>query len=308
MWPETKPIKFIVWGHEHYSHTHSYIHYGFFKAAKYIGWDVEWLNNTPENNVNLGNTDGCLFFTEGQVDSNMPKNPNAFYVLHNCNGNDYSHIPETNKLTLQVYTKDVHSYNVVPVKQNLFEYWQKDGNIFYMPWATDILPHEIDENISNLQIRSSGDAIFVGTCGGGYFGNINEINAFSSGCKKNGVDFKVGGGLAVEQNRSIEIIKDSFMAPSIVGTWQKEKGYIPCRIFKTVSYGQLGITNSKEAYEVINKLGVYNTDEQQLAGDALKKINDIEFRKDAMRFVRDNHTYLNRIESLRYIFQLKIST
>jgi hypothetical protein len=361
MWPETKPIKFIVWGHEHYSHTHSYIHYGFFKAAKYIGWDVQWLNNTLENNVKLGNTDGCLFITEGQVDSNMPKNPNAFYVLHNCNGNDYSHIPETNKLTLQVYTKDVHSYNVVPVKQNLFEYWQEDGNMFYMPWATDILPHEIDQNISNLQITSSGDAVFVGTYAGGYFGNINEINAFSSGCKKNGVNFKVGeqnrsieiikdssiapsivrtwqktrgyipgrifktvgngqlgitnsketygvgGGLAVEQNRSIEIIKDSFMAPSIVGTWQKEKGYIPCRIFKTVSYGQLGITNSKEAYEVINKLGVYNIDEQELAGDALKKINDIELRKDAMKFVRDNHTYLNRIESLRHIFQLKIS-
>ena len=308
MWPQTNPIKFIIWGHEHYSHTHSYIHYAFFKAAKYIGYDVEWVKNIPENNTKLGNTDGYLFLTEGQVDSNMPKNPNAFYVLHNCNGNDYSHIPEKNKLILQVYTNDVHSHNIVPIKEeNLFEYWQEDGNTFYMPWATDILPHEIDDNISNLQMKSSGDSVFLGTYWAGYFGNNNEIDAFSSGCEKNGVNFKVIGGSCLEQDRSIEIIKNSFMAPSIVGTWQKTKGYIPCRIFKTVSYGQLGITNSKEAYEVINKLGVYNIDEQQLAGDSLKKINDIELRKNAMKFVRDNHTYLNRIESLRFIFKLKLS-
>jgi hypothetical protein len=308
MWPQTKPIKFIIWGHEHYSHTHSYIHYGFFKAAKYIGYDVEWVKNTPENNTKLENTDGYLFFTEGQVDSNIPKNPNAFYVLHNCNGNDYCRIPEKNKLILQVYTNDVHSRNIVPIKEeNLFEYWQEDGNTFYMPWATDILPHEIDDNISNLQMKSSGDSVFLGTYCAGYFGNNNEIDAFSSGSEKNGVNFKVIGGLSIEQDITIEIIKNSFMAPSIVGTWQKTKGYIPCRIFKTVSYGQLGITNSKEAYEVINKLGVYNSDEKQLAGDSLKKINDIELRKDAMKFVRDNHTYLNRIESLRFIFKLKLS-
>ena len=308
MWPQTKPIKFIIWGHEHYSHTHSYIHYGFFKAAKYIGYDVEWVKNTPENNTKLENTDGYLFFTEGQVDSNIPKNPNAFYVLHNCNGNDYCRIPEKNKLILQVYTNDVHSRNIVPIKEeNLFEYWQEDGNTFYMPWATDILPHEIDDNISNLQMKSSGDSVFLGTYCAGYFGNNNEIDAFSSGSEKNGVNFKVIGGLSIEQDITIEIIKNSFMAPSIVGTWQKINGYIPCRIFKTVSYGQLGITNSKEAYEVINKLGVYNSDEKQLAGDSLKKINDIELRKDAMKFVRDNHTYLNRIESLRFIFKLKLS-
>ena len=74
MWPDTKPKKFIIWGHEHYTHTHSYIHYGYFKAAESLGWDVQWLKNTKENALNLGNTDEYVFFTESSVDSFIPIN------------------------------------------------------------------------------------------------------------------------------------------------------------------------------------------------------------------------------------------
>jgi len=63
--------------------------------------------------------------------------------------------------------------------------------------------------------------------------------------------------------------------------------------------------NSKEAFEIINKLGVYNPDESDLIKDSLEKVNDLELRKQAMEFVRDNHTYLNRIDTLQDIFKLK---
>ena len=99
MWPETKPVNFCIWGHPHYTHTHSYIHYAFYKAAKYLDWSVEWLDNTEQNRINLKNTDtnGWLFLTEGQVDSLIPKNPNAFYILHNCDDSLYNEISTKNK-------------------------------------------------------------------------------------------------------------------------------------------------------------------------------------------------------------------
>lgn len=301
MWPETAPVRFIIWGHEHYSHTHSYIHYGFFKAAKHMGWSVEWHKNTQENATQLGNIDGCLFLTESQVDSFMPINPSAFYVLHNCDMKKYNIIPEKNKLILQVFTKDVYSRNIVPVKTNLFEFWQEDANTVYAPWATDLLPSEIDENISNLKVQNNNIAVFVGSYWGGVHGNNKELDKFREGCQRNNIDFKILSN--VEQSQSIKIIQQAYMAPAIVGNWQKAKGYIPCRIFKNVSYGQLGVTNSKEAYEVINKLGVYNSDETELVKHACN--NDLELRKRAMEFVRDNHTYINRIETFQYIFKLK---
>lgn len=305
MWPETKPKKFIVWGHEHYSHTHSYIHYGYFKAAQSLGWDVEWLKNTKENALNLGNTDEFLFFTESIVDSFIPINSKSFYVLHNCDLKKYESIHVKNKLIIQVFTKDVYSRKIKQVKNNLFEYWQEDINTLYMPWATDILPDEINENIKNLGRENNGKVVFLGSSWGGYHGNMNELTALSNGCRNNNLELVLTTSQKINQEESIKILQDAFITPSIVGTWQKEVGYIPCRIFKTISYGQLGVTNSKEAFEIINKLGVYNPNEYELIKDSLEKVNDLDLRKKAMEFVRDNHTYLNRIETLEYIFKLK---
>ena len=34
----------IIWGHKLHTHTHSYIHYGFYKAFKHLNYDVYWLD------------------------------------------------------------------------------------------------------------------------------------------------------------------------------------------------------------------------------------------------------------------------
>jgi hypothetical protein len=309
MWPETNPVNFCIWGHMHYTHTHSYIHYGFYNAAKHLGWNVEWLDNTVENGISLKNTDtnGWLFFTESQVDSHLPRNPHAFYIVHNCNANEYLSISLKNILSIQTFMTNVITRNVVPINNNNFELWDSDSNVFYMPWATDILPEEINKNIKNLKLKSNGDAIFLGTYGSGIFGNCNEIDLFQKRCNEKNIPFELVSSLNVDQTKSIEILKSAFITPSIVGTWQKEQGYIPCRIFKTISYGQLGVTNCKNAYEIINKLGVYNENESNLVDNALEKINDFELRIKSMELVRDKHTYLNRISSLQRVFKLKFN-
>jgi hypothetical protein len=174
-----------------------------------------------------------------------------------------------------------------------------------MPWATDILPDEINENIKNLNRQNNGKVVFLGSCWGGYHGNIDELTNLSNGCKKINLPFDLIQTQKINQEESIKILQNAFITPSVVGRWQKKVGYIPCRIFKTISYGQLGVTNSKEAFEIINKLGVYNPNESELIKDALEKNNDLELRKQAMEFVRDNHTYLNRIDTLQHIFKVK---
>ena len=74
--------KIVIWGHKLHSHTHSYIHYAFFKSFNYIGVDTIWLNN--DDDITSYDFDGALFITEGQVDKNIPINKKAYYVLHNC--------------------------------------------------------------------------------------------------------------------------------------------------------------------------------------------------------------------------------
>jgi hypothetical protein len=130
---------------------------------------------------------------------------------------------------------------------------------------------------------------------------------FKLGCDKHSIQLNIVNSQRVEQQESIKLIQDSYFAPSIVGQWQKEKGYIPCRIFKTISYGKLGLTNSKEAYEVVNKLCIYSPKEEDLVDIALSW-NNTEMIKKAMEFVRDNHTYINRVESLQQVFKIKMNT
>jgi hypothetical protein len=82
------------------------------------------------------------------------------------------------------------------------------------------------------------------------------------------------------------------------GTCHKQIGYIACRILKAISYGHLGITNSRHTYELLEKKVVYNENESQLFYDAQTQLNNYELIKEQMNIVRNKHTYLNRINDL----------
>ena len=38
-------MKIVIWGHKLHSHTHSYIHYGYWRAADYLGHEVYWYDD-----------------------------------------------------------------------------------------------------------------------------------------------------------------------------------------------------------------------------------------------------------------------
>jgi hypothetical protein len=78
----------------------------------------------------------------------------------------------------------------------------------------------------------------------------------------------------------------------------KEWGYIPCRNFKNISYGQLGMTNSKPVYEFFDGNIIYNEDTYQLFFDAQKERENYDLIKSQMLFVKENHTYVNRAKEL----------
>ena len=77
------PIKrVILWGHKLHSHTHSYIHWAFYRTFKHLGFETYWLDNKDSlAGLNLANT---LFITEGQVDQRIPVRDDCFYVLPIC--------------------------------------------------------------------------------------------------------------------------------------------------------------------------------------------------------------------------------
>src|SRR5690606_4591262 len=108
------------------------------------------------------------------------------------------------------------------------------------------LPHEIEEMKGFLpEIKKQKIFYWTGTMSEGTFGNIDQLNPFLRACDENGIQFSLSDPWVKGLDRK-ELLKrtaQSFLAPAIVGKWQEEHGYIPCRIFINIAAGQLGVTN-----------------------------------------------------------------
>jgi hypothetical protein len=287
--------KVIIWGHKLHSHTHSYIHAAFYKAFKHMGYDTYWLDNYEMHTLETRN---ALFITEGQVDQHIPLDATSYYILHNCTSAKYAPLFQENRcIRLEVYTHDCLDRDVTKIAACIYaDYGNK---VIYMPWATDLLPHEINVIKSSLHTRQRSAVVnWVGTIWSGIHGNINEIKNFKRACSERQMPFQSLYHLSEEE--AITAIQKSYIAPALQGPWQCEKGYIPCRIFKNISYGQLGVTNSETVYKLFNKKIVYNSDTYQLFLDAQKKLANLNPQDiyELMDFVRDHHTYINRINTL----------
>ena len=288
--------KVIIWGHPLHSHTHSYIHEAFYRAFNYLGYEAHWVSSIDEiKSIDLV---GALFITEGQVDQEIPKRHDCYYILHNCNPDSYRELFKNNRcILLQVYTDDCLPYVTEKIDNYIYSISQE--KMIFMPWATDLLPYEIDAIKESHMAAYKGSIInWVGTIGGGRFGNNVEIDGFKKACEENAIVFNQRANVSTQEG--IALIKESYMAPAIQGPYQCEKGYIPCRIFKNISYGQWGITNNKVVYDLFEGKVVYNPDTYQLFYDAKEYIDNASITElyELMDCVRDKHTYINRIETL----------
>ena len=79
-------------------------------------------------------------------------------------------------------------------------------------------------------------------------------------------------------------------------------GYIPCRIFKNISYGAIPGTHSKFIRDFFgdnilpysdNTYDLFRVNEEFIKDD-----KNIEVSKWLMNEVKENHTYVNRIKTL----------
>jgi hypothetical protein len=281
--------KFIVWGHKYNNHSHANIHYAYKRAFESMGWETYWLDNADD--ISAFDFSNSLFLTEGQVDGKIPVRPDCKYILHNCDTKKYG----DNFLTLQVYTTDVLTRDVEKIDGCI--YYQSDLKTLYQPWATDYLPNEI-ENLTSLNFSKNKIVNWVGSVweGGGY-GNLNEINILKESLKRYGIEFKEIRS-PYEENKTH--INSSYISPAIQGAWQVEKSYIPCRIFKNISYGEFGITNSPGVYDLLEQQITFDNDINTLIDKAIMRRESISISEmnNQINLIRDKHTYINRITNI----------
>jgi hypothetical protein len=308
--------KIIIWGHKLHSHTHSYIHYGFYKAFKYLNYNVHWFDDN--DNVNNFNFSNSLFITEHQVNNNIPLRDDCLYLSHYNQNNKYVSIPKENVIFLHVSPRDFNECNKSKnYNYELLNYGRKmeyhsfsdEFNRLYIYWATDLLPDEINHNINNIyKTKKENNLYLIGTPSQPWneMKNICDIKKIQY--IRTGATFNINSELNKSTEENMELIQKSIIAPALQDDYQISIKYIPCRIFKNISYGRMGITNNSIVNELFDNKLIYSKDIQELFNKSIEFEKKIDETKDyskiieLMEIVRDNHTYINRVNTIiKYI-------
>ena len=126
---------------------------------------------------------------------------------------------------------------------------------------------------------------------------------FIQACRECGITFVHSDPWSspASAEKNVEMIQHSYLAPTICGAIQRAKGYIPCRIFKNISYGHIGLTNSAEVNKLFGGRLVYDPDPYCLFFKGQAKLRDphaLEELYELMDFVKEHHTYINRAEHM----------
>jgi len=211
------------------------------------------------------------------------------------------------KVTLRDFRDDPKDTLYTPLHGQKYEYHSNVNGYqcLYMYWATDLLPSEIDVNIErilDIQNMRTNQVNFIGSVS-------NIWYLFSQVCIQNRIPFHQYGAtfnlfsdhnVSIEKN--VEWIQSSLISPALQADSQLMERYIPCRIFKNISYGRMGMTNNPVVQDLFDGELIYDTDLIRL----IQKGIDFEMLPDKkeivvkrMKHVRDNHTYINRIHTIQ---------
>jgi hypothetical protein len=334
--------KVIVWGFPLHSHTHSYIHAMWVKVFK-EGFlkDSYWFHDEdyPED----FDYSECLFITEGYADTNIPINDSSVYFVHNAIEPEKYIYRNARIIEIRFNIKEIHdinnnfklndgTHNNIVKLSNDTKYEKLTSNkdihptmrgiriknlkyeCVYMYWATDLLPHEFQ--FDDVHFNKDACVYYVGSA-------VNSLNyvMFRDLCLTHNINWAQVDPwktpISFEENR--ELMKKSLLCPDFrpIGTDSDVKtyglkngknhlaiGYLPCRVLKAISYGNIGITDSYFVKEILGDHVLYHSDMQTLFERAIEERTNHGRIETSMKYVQENHTYVNRaIDLIRALLQ-----
>lgn len=290
--------KIVIWGLRKKYHTHRHIHQGFYETLKKIGAKVVWVEDEQENAKFIESNDlvisaevyGKMVPQKNSLaDYSLPIRDDVFYCLHNYKPVFYEKLKKENLLHLQVYSSNAEK---LTTKIDSVTFFDESLRILYQPWGTSLLPAEFKKPT----FSKSPFVFWVGSVWNdkNNHGNLNEIAELKEVLKKNNLKFvKVR---FVPDWVNTFLVRRSRIAPAIAGRIQVEINYLPCRMFKNISYGQLGISNVKKFNEIF--VGC------SLEGNSIEELIDKSLslsKKEYLEMVRlqqeivFNHTYIQKL-------------
>jgi ubiquinone/menaquinone biosynthesis C-methylase UbiE len=281
--------KIVIWGLKTSDHSHAHIHRHFYETLKKLEIDACWVddNRRYEELIRKGD----MVIAVDVACSSLPIREGVCYCLHNCY-KLYKEIEPSRSIVLQTYRSFVEQDG--SEKWDDVTFFHRQKRILSQPWATDLLGEEFKEPVFKPETKT---VYWVGSIWNDDQdqGNINEIQILKNVLKKRNIELVWLKNISDSQN--IKYVRLSRIAPAIAGRWQVEHNYLPCRMWKNISYGQLGISNVKKFDDIFKDCIVKGQGIEEIIDNALSlsldKYRDMIFEQQ--QIVKKNHTYANRL-------------
>lgn len=324
--------KVIVWAHPDVNHTMNYVFRPFYQAFKYLGFNAYYFDNNNHPNENEFSYEDCLFLTEGYSEDKIPIKKSSTYIVHGIKnpakylGNVkrfidwryaayahgqfdhlYAYKMDKNNLTKlgPCMYYESSSNKTIRYKNDYFDYDCDDYEKIYGSWATNLLKGQEDYNDIYFP-REENNIYFSGTISpNGRCENYSNILPFIESCRKRGINFIINDPWSnpLSDEEIILRAKKSVLGVDIRSKQHIRDGYLACRLFKNMSYGHLGICNSKTAYEELEGNCFLVENPAEMLEKGLEHRKDYKFIEKCMQYIMENHTFENRARDLMRIFE-----
>ncbi len=293
--------KIVIWGLRKKYHTHRFIHKAFYENAQKLGFKVIWVEDEKENAHVVEK--GDLVISAEMVgkmvpektkfeDYNLPIVDGVYYCLHHFKEIFTDKIDKRYLLKLCVYTNNVESSDQ---KWGDVTYYDSKTQTLSQPWGTHLLYEEFKKPVFN----KNKTVYWVGSIWNdkNNHGNIGEINKLKEVLIKYGLKFKQVRFIPEWLNSFF--VRKSRIAPAIGGEIQVKVNYLPCRMFKNISFGQLAFSNIKKFNDILKEYNIYSENMDEMVNRILKlsKEEYIDVVKHQQELIK-NYTYKNSLENI----------
>lgn len=285
--------KVIIWGFRtNTNDSFMYIYSAFYETLLKLDVEVLWVDDRDENNDLISKYD--LVIAANISASKLRIKNNVYYCLHNFDQNITQKIKDKYLLRLQVYTDDSikDSKKIDDARR-----YSESFKTLYQPWGTNLYPTEFYDIVYP---KMSPFVYWVGSIWDNELnqGNTAEIKGFKEVLSKNGLKFIHQE--YVNDSDNIKFVRSSRIAQSIAGNWQVDNNYLPCRMFKNISYGQMGITNVLHFNTIFKGYGIYEKNINELVEKSLSIAEKdwINITRQQQQIIATKYTYAH---SLYYI-------
>lgn len=245
----------LFYGLKGSTHSHRFIYISYMDALDRLGIAYTWLE-TGTTNHRFGSND--LVFIHGEAENlDLVMNGNPYLIdMHVFNRPvGIKGLTEATRQRIIDHPKRLSDIehkarDKDPDSGILFDdltYYSREMRYLAQPWGTDLHPSDFQKPAINMGVT---DVFFIGTVWKSRWGNFDEIVALRAACLKLGLKLREVSNAGGAQNALL--IGQSRFAPTIAGRGQAEAGYLACRFYKNISYGQYCFSNVPLAAKVLD--------------------------------------------------------